>query len=568
MKKLNKFFVLVFAVLFMAGLGLAGCGKTASSVTVYAYNYNSASESWVEVAKKTVDAHNNLVLETPEAEPPAGKEFYGWSTSQNWQEGSSDFVIEGNYVSYNSVKNVATKGTIKLYPAYKTQVNYYFVFGVYTYETRSGITAENVGEIRTALLTYLETVQHATEDQLALVDVREYSDAGVADYGAKIMKKGDVDVFVGCGNNINTDGGVSIIAKSSSFSINGTTGRRFIILNDDDLTIAVYNWFQTYIHDNFDSAYTPVNYVKVECTVTYTLGANHHADAVAPAEAHVYNNHTITLPEGPAAAEGYVFAGWKVGEATELAHAGDEVKITGDVTIEAQYKSGNTVTYSTGAETRTAATSAPAAVSGLADGAEVTLPDAPAAKAGFVFAGWKVGDDAVLKAAGAKITVNEDVTVTAQYTVDATADLTVIIGYYVADASGFSDADPEPYISSVISALHTYLGTVGVATGYDNIEIRVYSGSVKTVAGPAVTADLNNGDNVGVVLGFGSNLKSQGGVDYEAHGTRQGNFNMGTKLDGTRYVYRLTDNAAANIIYDWMVTPGSTFVSAVVTPAA
>ena len=566
MKNLKRLFVLVFAVLFMAGLGLAGCGKTASSVTVYAYNYNSESESWEEVAKKTVDAHNNLVLETPEAEPPEGKEFYGWSTSQNWQEGSSDFVIEGNYVSYNNVKNAATKGTIKLYPAYKTQVEYYFVFGVYTYETRSGITAANVEEIRTALLSYLETEQHATEDQLALVDVREYSDAGVADYGAKIMKKGDVDVFVGCGNNINTDGGVSIVAKSKAFAINGTTGRRFIILNDDDLSIAVYNWFQTYIHDNFDSTYTPENYVKVECTVTYTLGANHHEDAVAPAAVHVYNNHTITLPEGPAAADGYVFAGWKVGENTTLGKAGDEVKITEDVTIEAQYKSGNTVTYSAGAETRTAATAAPAAVSGLADGAEVTLPDAPAAKAGFVFAGWKVGDDAELKAAGAKITVNEDVTVTAQYTVDATAvtNTTMQIAYLVykddGSTSGFSKDGGAAYIDSVIAAFATYLDENGVIYG-NNITGRAYIGKASDEKAE-INTDLGDSElNIGIVLGFNNNNDP----DYI---DRQGGFNMGTKTGNERWVLKTKDNAISNIAYDWMVTPGSTFVTAVVTPAA
>ena len=488
MKNLKRLFVLVFAVLFMAGLGLAGCGKTASSVTVYAYNYNSESESWEEVAKKTVDAHNNLVLETPEAEPPEGKEFYGWSTSQNWQEGSSDFVIEGNYVSYNNVKNAATKGTIKLYPAYKTQVEYYFVFGVYTYETRSGITAANVEEIRTALLSYLETEQHATEDQLALVDVREYSDAGVADYGAKIMKKGDVDVFVGCGNNINTDGGVSIVAKSKAFAINGTTGRRFIILNDDDLSIAVYNWFQTYIHDNFDSTYTPENYVKVECTVTYTLGANHHEDAVAPAAVHVYNNHTITLPEGPAAADGYVFAG------------------------------------------------------------------------------WKVGDDAELKAAGAKITVNEDVTVTAQYTVDATAvtNTTMQIAYLVykddGSTSGFSKDGGAAYIDSVIAAFATYLDENGVIYG-NNITGRAYIGKASDEKAE-INTDLGDSElNIGIVLGFNNNNDP----DYI---DRQGGFNMGTKTGNERWVLKTKDNAISNIAYDWMVTPGSTFVTAVVTPAA
>lgn len=567
LNKIKLFFLSMLAVVCASAFLLVGCGDNApNKVTVKAYVYDSTQEAYVQVKSKDVDAHNNLVLDEP-TEIPAGKQFYGWSTVQNWEEGSSDFVIEGNYVTFVKVKDVAVNGEVKLYPAFKARINYYFVFGVYTYETRSGIAADDVQAIKTALNTYLQTQQSATAEQLALVDVREYSDSGVADYGAKIMHDGDVDVFVGCGNNINTDGGVSIVAKTGSFTINTKTSRRFILLNYDDLSIAVYNWFQTYIHDTYDSAFVASNFVKVECNVTYALGEHASSTAVAPTGTTVFNNQKITLPDAVAAEEDYIFAGWQVGSDLELKAPGTQVTITESVTITAQFKAGNTVTYANGLATRTAATTTIDPEQNLADGAQVTLPAGPAAKTGFVFAGWRVG--AELKQPGEQITVNSDMTVTAEYAVDTTAATTMTIGYYgKTSTSGLT----SEIMGNVLAAFKTYLTSVGITTGHDNIVVKAYGDADTNVAdaGTLINDDLvdidNPTTNVGVMLGFGNNLKSTGGVDYEAHGTRQSGFTMGDKTG--RYVYKLTDTAISNIIYDWMVADGSTFITAVQTPSA
>ena len=101
MKILKNIFIGLFAV-------VCGIGGPAN-VTVVAYTYDGAD--WVESARKVVDIHNNLILEEP-ATIPDGKEFYGWSTSQEWDEENPTFAIEGNFISYNKVKDHATNGVV------------------------------------------------------------------------------------------------------------------------------------------------------------------------------------------------------------------------------------------------------------------------------------------------------------------------------------------------------------------------------------------------------------------------------------------------------------------------
>lgn len=549
MKNLRKVFAFVFAIVCLAGLSLVGCSSTKSkTITVIAY------VDGVETERKEIDIFNNAILTEPaEDKTPEGKVFYGWSTSKNWTEDSKDFVVEGNFISYNKVKDVAKKGEVKLYPAYKVKVEKYFVFGWYTRTKTSGLDSRTMNTIETALKSYLKT-KGATDSELGLVEVRGY-EGDVATFGAKIMKDGDVDVFLGCGNNIDSTGGVTLVKKSSGMTINSVTGRRFILLNYKDIAIDVYNWFQNYVHDNIDSSYTPVEYVKpATCQVSFSLGEHASETAVVPSAMTVFAGQTITLPEAVEPAEGYTFDGWKVGETTY--GAGETVTISATTEIVAQYKSAALleVSYSNGPATRTNATVVPA-TENVAEGTEITLPDAPSAKAGFVFVGWRVGEE--LKNAGEKFTVTKSTVVTAEYSLDTSVDFTITIGYYAHTNGGFTNGDP--IITNVKTALEAYLASNGISTGYDVITFKAYSGKVGT-AGTSINADIDANTNVGIVLGFGSNLKTTGGVDYSE---RQGGFEMGTATG--RYVYKLNDNAISNIIYDWMVSEGSTFADSVKT---
>ena len=559
MKNLKKFFVWMLAIVGIAAFGFAGCGKNAS-VKVTAYVYDSTQEQYVVWGEKTVDAHNNLLLSSPETDPPAGKEFYGWSTSQNWQEDSTDFVIQGNQIVYNKISGAAKNGELKLYPAYKNKIEFYFVFGV-AVASVSGVDADKLNAIRTALLAYLGT-QGATENQLALVDVRQYEESGVADYGAHINRDGDVDVFLGSGNNIDatsgTTGNVETYAKTAGFEIakgetGSKTGRRFVLLNQDNLSVNVYNWFVGYIYDNYDDTFnvSTNQYTKEACTVTFDLGDHAGASAQPITAIETYKDARIELPEAPVVEEGYMFTGWKVGTDTTLKQPGTRIRLaaTGNLTITAQYRSGFAVTYSKGLVTRTAATEDPEAATSLADGAVVTLPAAPAAKAVFTFAGWKVCDDAVLKEAGSQITVHDDLEVVAQYNVDTTAvdNTTIILGYLAkTSASGLSDTDG--IMDNVLVALKNYLTSIGIINGHENITVRAYTNNA-SVAKTDVDTDVANGDNVGVAVGFNDTHHPTSVADTAGY-----TLGIGEAAKTSRSVHLISASAINNIVYDWMVT--------------
>ena len=616
MKTLKKLIINVVAIICLATLGLTGCVLgNKNSIKVTAYVYDSVQEQFVDVATKSVDIYNNMILTKPDNIPPAGMEFYGWSTSQNWQAGSGDFVIKGNFISYNALKVITKKGEVKLYPAYKERTNYYFVFGVYTHTTTSGLGETDVANITSALKAYLAS-QGATAEQLALVDVREYADSSVGTYGAKIMGDGDVDVFVGCGNNINTTGGVAIVEKSAGFAINTKTGRRFVLLNYDDLSVAVYNWFQQYIHDTYDSTYTVVpvvphtityslgehasqdavvpqqqsaynntqitlpevpqtqegytftgwrvgtelknagaqvtvtgnlnitaEYLKDYVDITYSFGEHVHESAIVPQAEHVQNGAQITLPEAPQAEDGYYFLGWRVGE--DLLTAGTQINVTEDMNIVAEFGTGYAVTYSVGPNTRTTS-SDPVALDNVAPGTLVTLPEAPTTRPGFVFDGWNVGLDSPM-AAGSQVTVNGNMQITAQYSIDTTIDdadndFVMKIAYlaYKPDTgstSGLTNGDA--HMTAMMEALNDYLADNGIT--FANLELVAYTDQASTSS--SAINNVYQSEKIGIAIGFG------GSVGYTAN-ARRSNVKLGDKTG--RYVDRLLDSKIANIVFDWM----------------
>ena len=153
-------------------------------------------------------------------------------------------------------------------------------------------------------------------------------------------------------------------------------------------------------------------------TVSYSLG-EHAADGAAAPESAEYEQGTqITLPEAPAAEDGWEFTAWSDGETTY--DAGDSFTVEANVTFTAQWTEVTTpepetytVTFAVGANAADGA-AAPAAVQ-VEDGESVTLPagdDIPAAATGYHFDGWYVEGT---KIEGTTYTPAADVTITATY---------------------------------------------------------------------------------------------------------------------------------------------------------
>lgn len=151
-------------------------------------------------------------------------------------------------------------------------------------------------------------------------------------------------------------------------------------------------------------------------TVTYAAGGG---TGTAPAVEKYKEGDTFKVKENPFSKEGSTFKTWNDGS-KDYAPGADYTMPKKNVTFTAQWEENGTVTpatkvtvtYSLGENTTGKAPEAQE----VDKGGQVTLPAAPAWE-GHTFKGWKVGNDATLKKAGDKITVNENVTVTAQWEV-------------------------------------------------------------------------------------------------------------------------------------------------------
>ena len=134
---------------------------------------------------------------------------------------------------------------------------------------------------------------------------------------------------------------------------------------------------------------------------------------------------SYTLPQCGFTREGYTFDYWQVGNDTTHRAVGYQFVVNGNVTVTAQWAEDEppapteyTVTYAAGEGT---GTMNPVVVDA---GSEYTLPACGFTKEGYHFDYWQVGNDAAHKAAGDKITVIGDVTVTAKWAQDEPAPVT------------------------------------------------------------------------------------------------------------------------------------------------
>ena len=153
-------------------------------------------------------------------------------------------------------------------------------------------------------------------------------------------------------------------------------------------------------------------------TVSYSLG-EHAADGAAAPESAEYEQGTqITLPEAPAAEDGWEFTAWSDGETTY--DAGDSYTVEANVTFTATWEEVTTpepiveytVTYALGDHAASDATVP--TQDDVAGGTQITLPAAPAAAKGWQFAGWSDGETTY--DAGDSFAVEANVTFTAQWT--------------------------------------------------------------------------------------------------------------------------------------------------------
>jgi len=132
----------------------------------------------------------------------------------------------------------------------------------------SYLTEESVNAWLANLKLFLKS-QGASDEDLAKVELRNYSSAKVAAMGAAVLADGDVDLMIGVGNNVNTDGGLTLYNSSSDYKFKTNMGQaeRFVALlsSSNELGLKVFEWLQTELgKSSFLEALTEEDFAEEE----------------------------------------------------------------------------------------------------------------------------------------------------------------------------------------------------------------------------------------------------------------------------------------------------------------
>ena len=193
-------------------------------------------------------------------------------------------------------------------------------------------------------------------------------------------------------------------------------------------------------------------------TVTYVAGGG---TGTAPAVETHKEGEKFTVKANPFTYEGYTFTAWNDGT-KDVAAESEYTMPAKNVTFTAKWEKVDqvTVTYALGEYTE-GAVPTPTKV---AKGAEFTLPAGPTWE-GHLFTGWKLGEE--VKKAGEKITVSENITLTAQWkavssaVTDYTLEKTTDAVYFVVKGTytGYTPDEMKEALASNSTVLCTTTDT-------------------------------------------------------------------------------------------------------------
>ncbi len=241
----RRIFTILAAVLAVCLTVFSGCG------VVYAFEKDltvvlKADGKYLN--SYTVNIFNNAVInETPEPENPDWI-FLGWTAKEDyiaWVDSEELLIPNKGLVRYDDVKDYV-KGNeeqVTLYAVFGAKPVYDLVIGWYGKSGTSGVTQEIMDKFTDGLWTWLNANGY---DSTLRVDIREYSSTfDVATVGSAVNADGDVDVLVGMGSNITTQGGIVTKDLEENYEIGVKPNRNIARLSDDELAVKVFEWMKT-----------------------------------------------------------------------------------------------------------------------------------------------------------------------------------------------------------------------------------------------------------------------------------------------------------------------------------
>ena len=149
------------------------------------------------------------------------------------------------------MKNYAIDNTVTLKATYCNPEDVptkYLVVGWYARTKTSGLSTEIMEEFETMLMDHMKEVG-TSEENLADIEVRAY-DGDVATIGGNITFDGDVDIFLGAGVNLGTQGGVEY-KQRNAYDIAGVADRYIYRLSDKEQVVEAYSWMRSKDVKNF-----------------------------------------------------------------------------------------------------------------------------------------------------------------------------------------------------------------------------------------------------------------------------------------------------------------------------
>lgn len=207
--------------------------------------------TYEEVYRTKINIYNSAILpENPNSTWPKDKTFLGYGL-KDFVKGVSkkkDFYASKGLVRYNDVKNYAVNNTVTLKAAYCNPEDVptkYLVVGWYARTKTSGLTTDIMETFEGMLANHLKEVGTTSED-LADVEVRAY-DGDVSTIGGNITFDGDVDIFLGAGVNLGTQGKVTYYQRNA-YEIEGAADRYIYRLVEDGKkpqVEEVYTWMRS-----------------------------------------------------------------------------------------------------------------------------------------------------------------------------------------------------------------------------------------------------------------------------------------------------------------------------------
>ena len=603
---MRKHFISVFlAVVMCLAVALSGC----SFVKLFENDLQLVLKVDGEVhAIYDVSIYNNAVVTAPKSKEE-GKGFYGWSPQENWAELDKDEVIivpNGTFITYNDVKDFASEGSLSvtLYatffeiPVKDLVIAWYRAEGV---STDTGLTQENIDAFTQNMYTYLETKDYTPADMD--IEIRPY-DKNVASSNAQIQEDNDVDIMIGWAGNITVD------AKQNESGVTvGTKSRYAARLNDKYLVRLVYVWIlNTYGGRDLpepdevieeppvEDSYSMVIgwYSKTETTgLTATMMEAFKTAVDAYLTSQNYEHGALIYDLGSGNVASVVKAVEAKGDVDIVVGMG--TNIAANLSLKTGDASYTLLSFTDNNKNLIENVCCIENVNMDAKSRNIALIEGSSSEAAKAVWNWLVGTKgndgwlATEEAKTAGVWVQGEVTpepapdcehsYPATYEKDDTQhwqicdlcheasektnheygdngecvcgatrptepepaeETEIVVGWWDNSSSGLT----SDIMIAVEQGLRTYLTDNGYDLTSFKVTVRAYTGNLATTA-PLINED---GD-VDVVLGYGVNLKSSGGVDYK---DRVSGINMGTATG--RYIYRLSDKTVSKLVYDWLQT--------------